>query len=158
MSMPSRLAFKVTELSQKAAGYGIPGETVDGNDVLAVRAAVARAVHRAREGAGPTFIEALTYRWRGHSKSDKNLYRSREEIAEWKQHCPIQRFTHLVLGQGVLDPPTVERIEAGVREEIRAAVVFGADGPQPSIDQMLDGVYAPSSVDHHDIKHGRVAR
>lgn len=158
MSMPSRLAFKVTELSQKAAGYGIPGETVDGNDVLAVRAAVARAVHRAREGAGPAFIEALTYRWRGHSKSDKNLYRSREEIAEWKQHCPIQRFTHLVLGQGVLDPPTVERIEAGVREEIRAAVVFGADGPQPSIDQMLDGVYAPSSVDHHDIKHGRVAR
>src|SRR5699024_9154600 len=76
MSMSSKKAFKVEDLAEKAAGYGIPGESVDGNDVHAVAEATRRAIDRARAGEGPSFVEAVTYRWRGHSKSDKNRYRT----------------------------------------------------------------------------------
>ncbi len=80
MSMSSEQAFRLEKLSDRALGYGIPGVTVDGNDVQAVHDAVATAVARARAGEGPTFIETLTYRWKGISKSEKKLYRNREEM------------------------------------------------------------------------------
>ena len=154
MSMPSEKAFKVDFLSEKAAAYGMPGETVDGNDVEAVREVVQRAVDRARAGGGPTFIEALTYRWRGHSKSDKNLYRSKEEIAEWKERCPIARFAHTMLEAGVLVQEDINQVQAEVRTEIRNAVVFGMQGEEPTVEAMLAGVYAPSPVDYQDILKG----
>ena len=141
MSMPSERAFKVEHLSEKAAGYGMPGETVDGNDVEAVRDVVGRAVERARTGEGPTFIEALTYRWRGHSKSDKNLYRTKEEIAAWRDRDPIAAFAHVLLERGV-GQEALDAVQAGVRQEIRDAVVFGTKGPEPTLEDMLAGVYA----------------
>ncbi len=141
MSMPSERAFKVEHLSEKAAGYGMPGETVDGNDVEAVRDVVGRAVERARKGEGPTFIEALTYRWRGHSKSDKNLYRTKEEIAAWRDRDPIAAFAHVLLERGV-GQEALDAVQAGVRQEIRDAVVFGTKGPEPTLEDMLAGVYA----------------
>jgi len=88
MSFSTERAFAIEHLADRAAGYGIPGVTVDGNDVEAVHEAVAAAVARARAGAGPTFVECETYRWKGHSKSDKNLYRTRDEIAEWQARDP----------------------------------------------------------------------
>ena len=83
MSTPFDQAFKIEEISQRAAAYGIKGVTVDGNDVFAVHRAVREAAERARSGSGPTLIEAITYRWRGHSKSDRQAYRTREEVKEW---------------------------------------------------------------------------
>ena len=143
MSLPSLAAYKVEKLSDKAAGYGMPGETVDGNDVEAVHEAVARAVARARAGQGPSFIDAVTYRWRGHSKSDKNLYRSKTEIAEWRDRDPIQAYAEQALEAGVLAGEDLDAIQAQVRQEIRDAVVFGTQGAEPTVEAMLAGVYAP---------------
>ena len=143
MSLPSLAAYKVDKLSDKAAGYGMPGETVDGNDVEAVAEAVGRAVERARAGEGPSFVDAVTYRWRGHSKSDKNLYRSKQEIAEWREKDPIQRYSAGVLEAGLLTEEELDAIQAGVRQEIRDAVVFGTKGEEPTVEAMLAGVYAP---------------
>jgi TPP-dependent pyruvate/acetoin dehydrogenase alpha subunit len=80
MSMAFEKAFRIEQISERASAYGIVGETVDGNDVIAVYKAVTKAAERARKGAGPTLIEAVTYRYRGHSKSDRQLYRTREEV------------------------------------------------------------------------------
>lgn len=142
MSMPSERAFKVDQLSEKAAAYGLPGETVDGNDVEAVREVVGRAVDRARAGEGPTFVEALTYRWRGHSKSDKNLYRTKEEIADWREKDPIAKYAHRLLEAGTIDQGDVDAVQSEVRQEIRDAVVFGTRGEEPTIEAMMAGVYA----------------
>ncbi|MGB7961338.1 MAG: thiamine pyrophosphate-dependent dehydrogenase E1 component subunit alpha [Propionicimonas sp.] len=147
MSMPSAKAFKIDHLSEKAAGYGMPGETVDGNDVEAVREVVGRAVDRARRGEGPTFIEALTYRWRGHSKSDKNLYRTKEEIALWRERDPIARHIARLLHQGVATQAELDAVHNEVRQEIRDAVVFGTKGEEPTLEAMMAGIYAPSPVD-----------
>ncbi len=92
MSFSSKKAFNIERISDRAAGYGMPGETVDGNDIMAVYEAVNQAVERARAGEGPSLIENVTYRYRGHSKSDANRYRTKEEIEEWKGKDPIPRF------------------------------------------------------------------
>lgn len=147
MSMSSERAFMVDRMSEKAAGYGMPGETVDGNDVEAVREVVSRAVERARRGEGPTFVEALTYRWRGHSKSDQNLYRTKEEIAEWRSDDPIAAYVEVLHERGELSREQLDAVQAEVRQEIRDAVLFGTKGDEPTVDQMLAGVYAPSPVD-----------
>ncbi len=151
MSMSSEKAFKVERMSDKAAGYGVPGETVDGNDVEAVFEAVSRAVARARAGDGPTFIEALTYRWRGHSKSDKNLYRTRDEIAQWRADDPIAAYADVLLERGVVTQDQLNAMSDVVRNEIRGAVRFGTQGEEPTVEAMLAGVYAPSPVDARPI-------
>ena len=89
MSVPWNKATKLPDVASRACAYGIPGEVVDGMDVLAVRGAVAKAAERARRGEGPTLIEAKTYRWFGHSHSDPRAYRTRQEEAEWKERDPI---------------------------------------------------------------------
>lgn len=147
MSMSSEKAFKVEHMSDKAAGYGIPGETVDGNDVEAVHEAVARAVARARAGEGPTFIEALTYRWRGHSKSDKNLYRTKEEIAQWRADDPIAAFAAVLHDREEVTQEQLNAVQDEVRTEIREAVRFGTQGEEPTVEAMMAGIYAPSPVD-----------
>ncbi|MFL6075648.1 MAG: thiamine pyrophosphate-dependent dehydrogenase E1 component subunit alpha [Mycobacteriales bacterium] len=140
MSMAQRLATRVTDLSERAAGYGIPGGTVDGNDVQAVHDAVAAAVKRARAGDGPTMIEARTYRWKGHSKSDKNRYRTRDEIEDWKGRDPIVRFEEAAAG--TLSAEEIEAVRAGAREAVRAAVREASAAPDARADDLLDAVYA----------------
>lgn len=152
MSMSSEKAFKVEHMSEKAAGFGIPGETVDGNDVEAVHEAVARAVQRARAGEGPTFIEALTYRWRGHSKSDKNLYRTREEIAQWRADDPIAAYADVLLERGECTHEQLNAVTDEVRNEIREAVRFGTQGEEPTVEAMMQGIYAPSPVDARELE------
>ena len=147
MSMSSEKAFKVDRMSEKAAAYGVPGETVDGNDVEAVYEVVARAVARARGGEGPSFIEALTYRWRGHSKSDKNLYRTKEEIAQWRADDPIAAYAAELLDRGDASQEQLNAVADEVRTEIREAVRFGTQGEEPTVEAMLADIYAPSPVD-----------
>lgn len=142
MSMNSEQAFRLEKLSDRALGYGIPGVTVDGNDVQAVHDAVQTAVDRARSGGGPTFIEALTYRWKGHSKSDKNLYRTREEIQEWQGRDPILAFEKEVVEHGTLDEDQLEEVRTAVRDELRAAVRTANAAPESSADDLLSAVYA----------------
>jgi pyruvate dehydrogenase E1 component alpha subunit len=103
-------------------------------------------VERARSGQGPTLVEAVTYRWKGHSKSDQNLYRTREEIESWRARDPIERFEQVVLEATTLSEDEVKQVRDQARDAVRDAVRAGQTGPAPSRD-LLAGVYAPSEVD-----------
>jgi TPP-dependent pyruvate/acetoin dehydrogenase alpha subunit len=146
MSMSVEEVSRLERVADRAAGYGIPGVTVDGNDVQEVYQAVTDAVAHARSGQGPTLIEAITYRWKGHSKSDQNLYRTREEIESWRQRDPIDRFEQAVLEAKTLDEAGIRQIRDEARDAVRDAVRTGQSGPPPSTD-LLAAVYAPSEVD-----------
>lgn len=138
MSTPFDQAFKIEEISQRAAAYGIKGVTVDGNDVFAVHRVVREAAERARSGSGPTLIEAITYRWRGHSKSDRQAYRTREEVKEWMKKDPIPRFASKI---GVTEAG-MKKIQEEVQLAIRKAVEFAENSPEPDVSTILEGVYA----------------
>jgi TPP-dependent pyruvate/acetoin dehydrogenase alpha subunit len=135
-STPYHRVSLVPDVAERAKAYGVPGQIVDGMDVLAVRAAAAEAVARARAGAGPTLIECKTYRFTGHSRSDARDYRSDEEEAEWAARDPL-----LVLGAR-LEPAPLERLEADVRAELDDAVEFARSSPSPEPEEALEGVYA----------------
>jgi TPP-dependent pyruvate/acetoin dehydrogenase alpha subunit len=143
MSGPVQRMSAVTPISIRSISYGIPGETVDGNDVLAVYQAVRSAVERARAGEGPSLIENHTYRWRGHSKSDRNVYRTPEEIESWKQRCPILRFKQLLKDAGVMNVEELEAIDTKAKAAIDRAANEALTFPEPSPDNLEDEVYAP---------------
>jgi pyruvate dehydrogenase E1 component alpha subunit len=138
MSMPVEHAFKIEQISDRAAAYGMPGVTVDGNDVIAVYKTVQAAAKRARDGHGPTLIEAVTYRWKGHSKSDRQLYRTRDEVKEWMEKDPIERFRKVL---GVSDAE-FKKLQKQAKDQIQAAVVFAENSPEPDVATILEGVYA----------------
>ncbi len=110
MSFSTEFSMAIDNISERGAAYGMPGVTVDGNDVEAVDDAVQVAVDRARAGEGPTLVENLTYRWKGHSKCDKNLYRTREEIAEWRGKDPILRFEARIRETGLLTDAEIQTV------------------------------------------------
>lgn len=138
MSMPFENAFKIEQISDRAAAYGMVGETVDGNDVIAVYKAVQSAAKRARDGHGPTLIEAVTYRWKGHSKSDRQLYRTRDEVKTWIERDPIERFRKVL---GVSDTE-FKKLQDKAKEQIQEAVKFAENSPEPDVAKILEGVYA----------------
>lgn len=142
MSMSTTRAFKIEHIAQRAASYGMPGVTVDGNDVLAVYDAALEAVSRARAGDGPTLVECLTYRWKGHSKSDQELYRTKEEIETWKNRDPIRRFRVLLVDEGVISREEDAEIEEAATRIIDEALEFAQASPEPALDTILEGVYA----------------
>lgn len=144
MSMATSKAVSIDQLSTRAAGYGMPGHTVDGNDLQAVHDCVAAAAERARGGEGPSFIEAQTYRWKGHSKSDKNLYRTRDEIDEWKKQDPIKRFAAKVIRLGTLTEPEAEAERTAATEAVRNAIraAHGAPEAPTSREALLAAVFA----------------
>jgi TPP-dependent pyruvate/acetoin dehydrogenase alpha subunit len=133
---------RVPHLSDRAAAYGIPGFTVDGNDVEAVHDAMQTASERARSGRGPTFLELETYRFCGHSRSDPGHYRSKEEVQHWKERDPITRYEAFCLAEGVLNEKEVEAIKASVDKELDDAVAFAEASPSPQPEDVLNDVYA----------------
>jgi acetoin:2,6-dichlorophenolindophenol oxidoreductase subunit alpha len=142
MSFSTEKSMAVENVADKAAGYGMPGVTVDGNDVVAVYEAMETAVARARSGEGPTLLENVTYRWKGHSKSDKNLYRTREEIASWQGRDPIARFEARVVGSGLLTEDDVAGVRDHVAQSLRSAVRDANAAPDADPSDLLDSVYA----------------
>lgn len=138
MSMPMQRAFNIERISQRGTAYGIPGVTVDGNNLLDVYAVIKQAAERARAGEGPTLVESLTYRWRGHSKSDKQAYRTRDEVKEWQQRDPINRFA-AILG---LSEAELNAVRETVQKQIEAAVTFAEASPEPAVEDIGEGVYA----------------
>jgi TPP-dependent pyruvate/acetoin dehydrogenase alpha subunit len=143
MSMPMNRSMKIELVSSRAASYGIPGISTDGNQVLGVYQIVSEAVTRARSGEGPTLIENITYRWRGHSKSDRNLYRTKEEIAEWMERCPINSFKSLLIETQIMDQGEVDEIDRLAKETIDLAAEEALKLPEPSPENMEDEVFAP---------------
>jgi len=142
MSMSVKRAFNIERISQRACAYGIVGVSVDGNDVLAVYDAVSQAAARARAGDGPTLIESLTYRWEGHSKSDRQAYRTREEVKEWQAKDPIPRFEKRLLDIGYLTEEEARAVEAAGSQTIETAVAFAEASPEPDPATLMEGVYA----------------
>ncbi|MBP6087093.1 MAG: thiamine pyrophosphate-dependent dehydrogenase E1 component subunit alpha [Pelolinea sp.] len=138
MSMAFKRAFKIERISDRAAAYGMPGETIDGNDVIAVYKAVQSAAKRARSGDGPTLIEAITYRYKGHSKSDRQLYRTREEVKQWMEKDPIERFRRLL----DVSDAEFEKMQQEAKEKIKKAVEFAENSPEPDVATILEGIYA----------------
>src|SRR3954449_4535937 len=122
MSMAADEAFAIENISARAAAYGFPGVTVDGNDVQEVFEMVSAAVERARGGRGPTLVENVTYRWKGHSKSDKNLYRTRQEIAAWQERDPIARFEEALRNAGTLNDTEIQAARQAATEAVRDAI------------------------------------
>ena len=144
MSTPVSAAINVEAISTRAAAYGIPGESVDGNDFCEVYSAVHRAVERARAGAGPTLIEALTYRIKGHSRSDRQAYRSREEVRRWQQpdHDPLSRLAAILVDAGFLTDEEVSSLQDETAARVEAAVASAEAGAEPDPARLLDHVYA----------------
>ncbi len=105
-----RYATNIPNIADRAAAYGIPGVTVDGNDVLAVYEAVGKAVARARESQGPTSVECKTYRWHGHFEGDVQTYKPKEEVEEWMKRDPIPRFRKRLVEMGTLTEKEADEI------------------------------------------------
>lgn len=131
------------KLAKFAELYGMPGVAVDGNDILAVRKVVQKAVERARNGGGPSLVVTDTYRWRGHSKSDRNRYRTQDEIEEWKKKDPILRFRIYLEDEGLMTEAEMDDIQEQAKAAIEAARVFAEASPEPSVEEIEEGVYAP---------------
>ncbi len=142
MSMSIRRAAKIDRISDRAAAYAIPGVTVDGNDLLSVYDAVSAAAAHARAGGGPTLLESVTYRWRGHSKSDRQAYRTRDEVKEWQEKDPIPRFARRLIEARMLDEDGLEAIRQRAAQRIEDAVAFSENSPEPDVSTIMEGVYA----------------
>jgi acetoin:2,6-dichlorophenolindophenol oxidoreductase subunit alpha len=150
MSTSTERSTAVKRISQRAVAYDMPGVTVDGNDFAAVAQAAADAVDRARSGQGPSLMECLTYRHRGHSKSDRNRYRTKEEIEAWIARDPIGRFEQTLLSLGLIDDAQIEALVAAVAQEIDSAVDYAKDSPAPELSSLTSFVYtqAPGESAH----------
>jgi pyruvate dehydrogenase E1 component alpha subunit len=131
----------IEHVSERASAYGIPGVTVDGNDVTAVYEATRDAVHRARSGDGPTLLEAVTYRWRGHYEGDPQPYRTDEEVEGWRERDPIKRLREQLLDLGIMTETDVQTIRAEIRAAVEQAVEFAEGSATPEPSAALTDVY-----------------
>ena len=131
----------VTDLQRKGESLGVPGMRCDGMDVLDTHAVVSEAVERVREERSPVLIEAITYRFRGHSMADPEQYRTKEEVAAWRERDPIPAFGELLVGEGAIDREEIERIDAEAIARIDAAVAFAEESPFPEPDALYDDIY-----------------
>jgi pyruvate dehydrogenase E1 component alpha subunit len=135
----------IEDIADRATSYGMPGLVVDGNDVIAVYEAVEQAASRARQGNGPTLVECKTYRWRGHHEGDPGQgerYRTKEEIAQWKQKDPIKRFKEKLLEDKILTEPEIQRVESEALNQVEEAVAYADQSPFPKPEEVLSGVFA----------------
>ena len=130
------------DIYNSAEYYKIPATQVDGMDLMAVREATSYAIDRVRAGAGPVFLEAMTYRYRGHSMADPVNYRENDEVDEWRINDPIDRFKALALGEGLITTGELEEIDTQVADEIDEAVKFARESPFPELDELYNNVYA----------------
>lgn len=143
MSMPMVRAFNIEDISTRATSYGVPGVTVDGNDPLAVYLAVHEAAERARRGEGPSLIESKTYRYKGHSKSDRQAYRTREEVNDWMDNRDaITRYSALLVTVGLLSEEQASAMRDSAMGIIDRSVEFSEASPAPDVSSILEGVYA----------------
>lgn len=148
MSTSTEQSTAVKNISQRAQSYDFPGLTVNGNNFAEVATAAGHAIERARRGEGPTLLECLTYRHRGHSKSDRNRYRTKEEIDSWIARDPIQQFQANLLAHGLIQESEVATMVKSVEQEIEAGIQFAKDSPDPKVEDLTDFVYTTTENVH----------
>jgi pyruvate dehydrogenase E1 component alpha subunit len=136
-------ALARTDIAARAETYGMPAKAVDGMQVLAVEEAVRRGADAVRRGEGPHFVELKTYRFRAHSMADPDLYRTKEEIQEWRTRDPIDLFAALLREQGLLDDAGLEELEASVAAELEEAVAFADASAVEPVEDLVKDVYTP---------------
>lgn len=142
MSTSTARSTAVANIADRASAYSMPGVIVDGNVLSEVAEASHAAAERARAGEGPTLIESKTYRYRGHSKSDRNRYRTKEEIEDWMTNRdPIVRYEAELLNFGVIDQAGLEKVRESVRQEIANGIEFAKSSPSPDLSRLEDFVY-----------------
>ena len=142
MSTSTARSTSVPLISQRAASYSMPGTTVDGNDFSAVSQALHIAIVRARAGEGPSLVENLTYRWRGHSKSDRNRYRTKDEIDEWMARDPIARFQSELIAHGILNEADAMAVAAEAVADVQTGIAFAKASASPQTTDVTRYVYA----------------
>ena len=142
MSVPQKNHQKIVDISIRAQGYGIPGVTIDGNDVMLVYETALQAVNRAREGLGPTLIECKTYRHKGHFVGDPDPYRDQEVVRKWiREKDPIQRYKNYLLTSKIYSEKELEAIDKQVQEGIAEAIRFAEESPLPNPEETLEDLY-----------------
>jgi 2-oxoisovalerate dehydrogenase E1 component len=158
MSVPWASASKLQNVADRVCAYGMPGEVVDGMDVLAVRGAVARAVARARRGEGATLIEAKSYRWYGHSRSDPKVYRTKEEEQAWKERDPVQVLRRRMIDGKLLGEEEFAQIDAEAQQAIDLATEFALESPEPRAEDVALDVYVPLRTGPKDVEREKKLR
>jgi pyruvate dehydrogenase E1 component alpha subunit len=141
ISVPTKLSQSTPDIADRAKGFGIPVQIVDGNDVLAVYAAAKEAIQQARSGQGPFMIECKTVRWERHSAFSAGKYENQEEAQRWKKVDPIPRLVKQLLDMGIASA-TIQAEEASARETIIKAVEFAIQSPLPNAESVNEGVFA----------------
>ncbi|HEX3518903.1 MAG TPA: pyruvate dehydrogenase (acetyl-transferring) E1 component subunit alpha [Solirubrobacteraceae bacterium] len=131
----------VTDLQRKGESLGVPGMRCDGMDVMDTHAVLCEAVGRVREERSPVLVEAVTYRFRGHSMADPEQYRTKEEVAQWRERDPIPAFAELLIAEGLIDEAERDRIDSQAVARVDAAVEFADASPFPAPDSLYDDVY-----------------
>ncbi|WP_321189664.1 thiamine pyrophosphate-dependent dehydrogenase E1 component subunit alpha [Siminovitchia sp. FSL H7-0308] len=133
----------IENIADRGAAYGIPGVIVDGNNIIEVVESTTKAVERARSGKGPTLIEAKTYRWEGHSRSDARKYRTRDEEKEWKkQRDPISLFKERLIAENVLTEEEFNELDKKVQTQMDEAIEFAENSQDPSLETLTTDIYA----------------
>lgn len=141
-----------TDIAKKADAYGMTAQAVDGMDVLAVESATKQAADFVRQGKGPCLIEYRTYRFRAHSMYDAELYRTKDEVAQWKQRDPIASFEQYLRENGLLHDADVEKTEAAIAAEIAEAVAFAEGGNWEPIENLDQDVYTPANSSQRSVQ------
>jgi pyruvate dehydrogenase E1 component alpha subunit len=142
MGTSMRRVSALAEIYKRAEAYGIRAEQVDGMDVMEVRSHVSEALKLVRRGDGPFFLEAITYRFRGHSMADPEFYRNKQEVEHWRNLDPIASLTAAVLGSRTLSQEEVDAIADRVEDEVAEAVEFAEQSPEPDLSTLHDNLYA----------------
>jgi len=133
----------IESIAVRGSSYGIPSETINGNNILEVIKATQDAVERAKQGKGPTLIEAETYRWEGHSRSDARKYRTREEEKEWKKaKDPIEAFKEILVSNNVINENEFIELNEKAQNQMKEAVEYAENSDDPSLDTLMTDIYA----------------
>jgi TPP-dependent pyruvate/acetoin dehydrogenase alpha subunit len=138
-------SLSVEDVSVRAAGYGMPGVSIDGNDVFDLEKALSKAIERARQGEGPSLIEAKTYRWDGHYPGDSYFlggYRSVEEVEDWKKKCPILRLENYLVEKKISTREALSTMKEAIKKEIADAEEFAANSPWPEDHELFEDVFS----------------
>jgi pyruvate dehydrogenase E1 component alpha subunit len=140
-STPTERQYTVKDLSMRGPAYGMPGVTIDGNDVLAVYETARKAIERARADQGPSFIECKTFRLTGHSAHDDADYVPKELFEAAKKKDPLPRFENWLLERRIVTPKQIQKLDAGIKGELADAVAFAESSPMPVGHEAAEGVY-----------------
>jgi TPP-dependent pyruvate/acetoin dehydrogenase alpha subunit len=142
ITVSTKLSTSVENIAIRSKSYGIPGETLDGNNVIGVYEATKKAVERARRGLGPTLLEFKTYRYEGHWFGDPNVYRKQAEIDEWKKKDPILKFKNELFKNNVINEADFNKLVDEVKMEINEAEKYAMESPIPLKEKVLDDIFS----------------